>query len=347
MRVLLVKMSSLGDVVHTLPAVTDAAAHGVTFDWVVEEAFAAIPEAHPAVARVLPIAWRRWRRQLAREGDAMAGFVRTLRAEPYDLILDAQGLIKSAAVSLLARGNERAGLNFTSAREPWAAFASQRRVTVPLGDHAVDRLRRLFAGTFGYAVPAGRPDFGIASPGAGEANLCVLLHGTTWASKHWPESMWRALAESLVADGWQLALPWGGDEERARAERIAQGLPKAEVLPALSLAELGDVISTAGLVVGVDSGLTHLAAALGRPTLVIYGSTSAVRTGAVGDRVVNLQSDLGCAPCLNRTCGYRGEALEWRGEVVQPACYARLTPERIREEAMTLLGRAGSQSNQG
>ena len=340
MRVLLIKMSSLGDVVHTLPAVTDAAATGVEIDWVVEEAFAAIPLAHPGVRKVLPIAWRRWRKNLAAERGALGEFVRTIRAENYDLILDAQGLIKSAAVSVLGRGSERVGLNFTSAREPWSSFSANRRVTVPVGDHAVKRLRRLFAGALCYPVPAAAPDFGLSATATGGGRHCLLLHGTTWASKHWPETMWRGLAEQLTADGWQVAVPWGGEEERTRADRIAAGLAGAEVLPAMTLTELMGKIDQTDLVVGVDSGLTHLAGALGKWSIVIYGSTSAVRTGAVGDRVVNLQSGLACAPCLNRRCRYRGEPLRWQGEVVQPACYAELSPERIRDEAMRLLNRS-------
>lgn len=338
MRVLLIKMSSLGDVVHALPAVTDAALHGVVFDWVVEEAFAAIPRAHPAVRRVLPIAWRRWRRRLFREREALADFGRSLRAERYDLVLDAQGLIKSAAVNLAARGSSHAGLNFTSAREPWSALACDRRVTVPVGGHAVGRLRQLFADAIGYPVPEDAPAFGLESDAGLDAQRCLLLHGTTWASKHWPEAMWAALAADLVAEGWRVDVPWGGEAERLRAQRIADA-SGAEVLPALSLEDLGAEIATSGLVVGVDSGLTHLAGALGRPTVVIYGSTSAVRTGAVGERVVNLQSSLACAPCLNRKCRYRGETLEWQGEAVQPACYALLAPERVKEEAVRLLQR--------
>lgn len=340
MRVLLIKMSSLGDVVHALPAVTDAAAHGVVFDWVVEEAFTAIPRGHPGVSRVLPIAWRRWRRNLASERKAMAAFSRTLREERYDLILDAQGLFKSAAVTLLARGAQRAGLNFTSAREPWSAFAANQRITVPVGGHAVQRLRQLFAGALGYPTPDDLPDFGLPVAVGGDAKSCVLLHGTTWDSKHWPESMWQALAADLVAEGWRLTVPWGGETERQRAERIASVATGIDVLPAMSLEELGSVIGKAGLVVGVDSGLTHLAGALGRPTVVVYGSTSAVRTGAVGDRVVNLQSAFACAPCLNKTCRYRGENVQWQGEAVQPACYAQLSPERVRDEAMKLLNRS-------
>jgi heptosyltransferase-1 len=337
-RVLLIKMSSLGDVVHTLPAVTDAAAHGIVFDWVVEEAFAPIAAAHPGVRRVLPIAWRRWRRNLISERAALMEFGRVLRSERYDLILDAQGLIKSAAVALLGRADGRAGLNFTSAREPWSAFVSGHRLTIPVGGHAVDRLRMLFARALGYLPPRTAPDFGL-EPVAAEERVCLLLHGTTWPSKHWPEPMWRGLADRLAAEGWRVALPWGSEEERSRAERIAAGTPGVEVLPALTLTGIGEKIARARLVVGVDSGLTHLAGAMSRPTVVIYGSTSAVRTGVLGPRVINLQADLDCAPCLARRCRYRGEPLTWRGEVVEPACYARLSPERVRDEAMRLLER--------
>lgn len=341
MRVLLIKMSSLGDVVHALPAVTDAAARGITFDWVVEEAFASIPRAHPAVETVLPIAWRRWRRNLGRDGAELGAFLSSLRGESYDLILDAQGLVKSAAVTALGRGSARAGFNFTSAREPLAALAYDCRVTVPVGGHAVSRLRSLFAQALGYQEPTGLIDFGLKSQSDIRARECLLLHGTTWASKHWPESMWRQLAADLAADGWEVSLTWGNEEERVRANRLAQGLSRVTVLDGLSLAELGERIGRAGLVVGVDSGLTHLSGAMDRPTVVVYGATSAVRTGALGKRVVNLQSELHCAPCLSRRCRYRGESLRWQDEVVEPACYALLPPDKVRQEAMKLLESQG------
>ena len=349
MRVLLVKMSSLGDVVHALPAVTDAAARGVTFDWVVEEAFAAIPGWHPAVRTVLPIAWRRWRRRLLQDRQPLAAFVRSLRAREYDLILDAQGLVKSAAVTALARAPLRAGFNFTAAREPAAAFAYRRRAAIPQGSHAVDRQRALFAEVLGYPLPGSEPEFGLTlEPAGGVARRCLLLHGTTWASKHWPQDMWHRLAADLAMDGWQVELPWGNEQERRRALAIASAVsaqPGAteqgtvRVLEALSLAELGRRIAGAELVVGVDSGLAHLAGALGVPTLVLYGSTSALRTGVRGARVQSLQSGLHCAPCLARECRYRGEPSTWRGEPVFPPCYALLPPERVREEAVRLLER--------
>ena len=341
-RVLLVKMSSLGDVIHALPAVTDAAARGVEFDWVVEEAFAPIVRRHPGVRKVLPIAWRRWRKRLWTERGSLDGFLRDLRTDSYDLVLDAQGLLKSAAVTTLARGRNKTGFGFTSAREPAVGFFYGRRVTVPRDRHAVDRLRLLFARALGYPDPTGSADFGLirqapAQRGSGEVGRCLLLHGTTWPSKHWPERMWRSLAETLAAQGWEVALPWGDDEERERAGRIAGGLAGVRVLEPLPLDGLVDLISAVDLVIGVDSGLVHLAGACGTPTVGLYGATDPVLTGCRGGRVINLQSDLHCAPCLKRQCGYRGEPLRWQDEVVSPPCYARLTPGRIRDEAMKLL----------
>ena len=144
MRVLLIKMSSLGDVIHALPAVSDAYARGIRFDWVVEESFSAIPERHPAVENVLPIGWRRWRRNLLGSRTELSSFVKKLRAKQYDLILDAQGLLKSAAVLGLSRGNLKAGFSSSTAREGAAAAFYNRKITVATGQHAIDRQRQLF-----------------------------------------------------------------------------------------------------------------------------------------------------------------------------------------------------------
>jgi heptosyltransferase-1 len=341
-RVLLVKMSSLGDVVHALPAVSDALEHGFRFHWVVEEAFASVPARHPGVSRVLPIAWRRWRTNLRANRAELEAFWRELRSESYDMALDAQGLLKSAAVMLGARAEQKAGFDFRSAREPLAALTYGRRLAVPQGAHAVDRLRSLFAAALDYPRPAGTAVFGLERSEHAAPRRCVLLHGTTWASKHWPEPMWRVLAGHLSGAGWAVEIPWGNPAERGRAERIAAGRSGITVLERAPLDVLGERIADAGLVIGVDSGLSHLAGACGVPTVVIYGSTSAARTGARGRRVLNLEATFDCAPCLARECGYRGPAQSFNDEVIQPACYARLTPERVFEEAMALLERRGT-----
>jgi heptosyltransferase I len=337
-RVLLIKMSSLGDVVHTLPAVTEAAAHGIRFDWVVEEAYAPVVADHPAVAAVLPIAWRRWRRDLSGSGAELTAFVRSLRARRYELVLDAQGLWKSALVRALARGVETWGFDHTCAREGASAVFYKHHLNVDRNMHAIDRLRRLFAAAFGYQLAAHQTDTpaasGLERPEAAVSRICLLCHGTTWPSKHWPQAMWRSLAQDLQQQGYQVRLPAGTEAERARAQDIVD-FPgsEARVLPAMPLKQLMSEIAGAGLVIGVDSGLSHLAASLGVPTLTLYGSTDAQRTGCRGLRAMNLQADFPCSPCRSRHCSYSGEARLWQQQEVTPACYSSIDPDTVMRAA--------------
>jgi len=339
MRVLLIKMSSLGDVVHALPAVSDAAARGIRFDWVVEEAFAEIPARHPAVDRVLPIAWRRWRQHLVRDRQALGRFVSGLREHRYDLILDAQGLYKSAVVTGLAHGRRKAGFSRSSAREAGAAVFYDMALPVPRGQHAIVRLRQLFAAALGYPTPdTDAPlDFGIAPAQRLEAQSdgCVFLHGTTWDSKHWPVRFWQDLGRLARSDGFALALPAGNESELTRARGI--GGPLATVWDRLPLDRLMEALTGSRLVIGVDSGLSHLAAALSVPTLVLYGSTSSLLTGCRGARVRNLQADFPCAPCLDRVCGYRGVPVLLEERPVEPPCFSTLPPDRVWREARELI----------
>lgn len=342
MRVLLIKMSSLGDVVHTLPAVTEAARHGITFDWVVEEGFAAIPPAHPAVNLTIPIAWRRWRRNLFDSRGELAGFFTRLREHHYDVVLDAQGLLKSAAVGLLANGSSRSGFSRDSAREGAASTFYSNRIPVARGQHAIDRLRQLFAAAFAYELDPSPAEFGIDAPSLDTSEKrCVLLHGTTWPSKHWPQEMWVALAGMLTSAGFKVQIPWGNDAELNRAREVSTGNgDRVEVLDELSLADLIPVLAGASLAVGVDSGLAHLSAALGVPTVVIYGSTDSQLTGCRGTHVTNLRANFSCAPCLQKECSYTGPAQTWQGGNVVPACYFMLPPARVMQEIETLLARS-------
>lgn len=337
MRVLLVKMSSLGDVVHTLVAVTDAsrALPGLRVDWVVEEGLAEIPAWHPAVDRVIPIALRRWRRDWRATRAERRAFRARLRERRYDCVLDAQGLIKSALVARLARG-PRWGLDWRSAREPLAALAYGRRVKVDTAQHAVLRLRRLFAAALGYEAPADSSvDYGVDAaciPPAPQHGDLLFLHGTTWATKHWPETYWRELAVRAAQAGRRVLLPWGSEAERARAERIAAAAPDAAaVLPRLGLGQLAGVLRGVQAAVGVDTGLAHLAAALGVPSVTLYGPTRFDRTGTFGARQLHLAADFACAPCMSRVCRYRGAA------EVLPACFGTLPPERVWREVERLL----------
>ena len=372
MHVLLVKLSSLGDIVHALPAVEDASRRGVTFDWVVEEDFAALPTMHPGVRDVIRVALRRWRKPGEGRLREIRTFGRTLRRNRYELVIDAQGLIKSALIASCTRGRVRAGFDRASAREPAAALFYSRRAAVQTRDcHAVERIRRLFAAVIGYDLPPENPAFGLDGPlGPGSARVplandssargspaqgttaggdtprigeqsepyCVLLHGTTWESKHWPETFWTHLAQRALQAGLTPVLPWLSETERRRAEGVARRVPGSRAVGSMPLDAVADLLARASAVVGVDTGLSHLSAALGRPTVGLFGPTDARLTGCVGSRAHNIQSDLECAPCRSRRCGYRGETLTWNGEAVEPACFAQLHPDRVWAQVAEMLG---------
>lgn len=293
--ILLVKTSSLGDVIHALPAVTDVRAVGAAagIDWVVEEPLAAIARLHPGVDGVIPVAIRRWRRTLWRGAvrREIGECWRRLRARTYDAVIDAQGLFKSALIAVAARGT-RHGLDFRSSREPLALFYHHTyRVSWDL--HAVERNRLLLARALGYAVPQ-RCDYGIrAAPRRHDwleaGRYAVLLHASSGDYKLWDEARWVAVGDALNASGACCVLPWGNERERERSARIAQRLRAAVVPPALGFDDLAGLFAGATAVVGVDTGLTHLAAALGVPTVGIYTATDPAATGLYGcTRAANL-----------------------------------------------------------
>jgi len=339
MHVLIVKVSSLGDVIHTLPAVTDAwhARRELRFDWVVEEAFAEIPAWHPAVDKVIPVAFRRWRKELYqcwRSGEFRA-FRDNLQERHYDLVIDAQGLIKSGIISRLARGLT-AGLSNRTIREPLATLFYNMVYTVPWQQHAVDRVRELFSRSFNYSYDPQECNYGLdverframRQPGA---PYVVFFHGTTWESKLWPETYWLRLARLAGRAGYRVRLPWGNAEEKARAERLAKAGEHVEVLDALSLTQLAAVLSNADGAVAVDTGLGHLAAALSIPAVSLYGSSSQERTGTWGRHQQHLTSALSCSPCLKKSCQYQGQPVldELDGKPVLPPCYGSHPPERV------------------
>jgi len=345
-RVLIIKTSSLGDVIHTLPALTDAAhaIPGIRFDWVVEEGFAEIPSWHPAVDQVIPVAIRRWRKniwQTIKSGEWKA-FKQRVRERKYDLVIDAQGLVKSAWLTRFVKAPV-AGLDRYSAREGWASRFYDRRLSVATGQHAVERVRQLFAMALAYDLPEGIGNYGLdldrlQLPPA--APYVVFLHGTTWATKHWPEAYWRQLAERLGQRKLQVRLPWGNQAEKDRAERIAQGLNNCQVLPKLNLAGVARVLAAAKACVAVDTGLGHLAAALDVPTISLFGPTNPGLTGAYGRVQVHQASDFPCAPCLQKKCTYKPSADDLRRFDLKrewPLCFTRLNPEHVASRLSALL----------
>ena len=360
MRVLIIKLSSLGDIIHTLPALTDAqsAWPAIQFDWVIDPAFQEIPLWHSAVRSVIPAPLRAWRRDYW--GSFMRGepqrFFRQLKETRYDYVIDAQGLMKSAILSFYAKG-QRIGFDFRSARERWAACFYQKRIFVEKQQHAIERIRLLFAKGLGYVFPEGAPSYGIQqeklSPWVqlgssiktfkvsdnqlrggslqelgktfGKRPYYLFLHGTTWATKHWYEDYWVKLAQYATQEGKQVYLLWGNEQEAARAHRIAEKVAGVWVLPPLILSAIARLMILSEGVVTLDTGLGHLAAALGVPTLGLYGPNDPGRSGVVGDHAMNLSVSYPCAPCLRRHCLY-AKNREAEGP---PPCFSTLSPDKV------------------
>ena len=278
--ILFVKTSSLGDVVHNCPAVSDAARAlpGAAIDWVVEEPFAGIAAMHGAVRRVIPVAVRRWRGAFWKPAvwSEIGAWRRELRAERYDAVVDTQSLVKSALISKAAAG-PRHGLDRASAREWLAPLFYDVRHAVPRELHAVERNRRLTALALGFSFndPI---DYGLRVPATQKSGYVVLLTMTSRADKLWPEERWIELGRGLRAPA---ILPWGSEAERARAERISAAIG-GTLPPRRNLDELARLFVSARGVVGLDTGLTHLAAALGVPTVGIYCGSDPALTGLYG-----------------------------------------------------------------
>jgi heptosyltransferase-1 len=289
MRILLVKTSSLGDVIHNLPVVSDIRRHfpDAEIDWCVEDSFAAIPLLHPGVRRVIPVALRRWRKKLLQTATwkEVGEFRRQVSAESYDAIIDTQGLLKSALLASRAKGL-RLGYAADSAREPLAARCYQRHFHVSRELHAVVRNRRLAAAALGYQAD-GEPDYGIdTAPGAfpwlPHRPYVVFLTATSRDDKLWPEANWTALGRALNSLGFNAILPGGSAVERERAARLAATIPGALAAPPMSIPELAALLAGSRAAIGVDTGLTHLAVALKTPTVAIYTATDPGLTGVLG-----------------------------------------------------------------
>lgn len=294
----------MGDVVHTMPAVSDIAANvpGVRIDWLVEASFAALPAMHPAIRTVIPIAWRKWRKRLfaADTRAALSAARAQLKAEPYDLVIDFQGLLKSALWAMQARG-VRAGYDRASAREPLASSFYSQRASVAVNLHAVTRSRQLAAAHLHYVI-TGAPRFGLQAPAAGwmpqATRYAVLITGASRPEKLWPETSWQAIAATLAAQGYGLLWFWGSAEEGERAKRLA-ATAGGEVPPFMSVKDASAVLAGAALCVGLDTGFTHIAAAFGVSTVGIYCDHEPGLVGMVGEGYVASVGGRGLVPTIN------------------------------------------------
>jgi heptosyltransferase-1 len=313
-EILFIKTSSLGDVIHHMPAVAESRAHFPQrrISWLVEEAYAPLVALHPAVDDIIPVAWRRWRKRLLapqiwRE---IGGWRRRVGGEPFDVIVDTQGLIRTALMSRFAHG-VRHGYDSASIREPLASRLYDVRHAVSRQLHAIERNRRLTALALGYA-PSGVVDYGLNRDAlrAGSERYAILLHGTARPEKEWPAANWIAFGRQLSGRGLELIVPWGNDNERRRAMQIADAVPNARVPDRLSIAQMARLIANAQCVVGGDTGFVHLAAAFGVPLVAIFSGTDPALTRPIGAGPIEVAGTKGAMPSVEEI----GSALEkvWR-----------------------------------
>jgi len=294
---LIIKTSSLGDIVHMLPAITDASTMipDISFDWVVEKSFAEIPTWHPAVDKVIPVKIRKWRKQLLKQSTRadFKAFKTDIQQAQYEKVIDSQGLIKSAFIARYAKG-ERWGYDKKSITESLASLFYQQTVSVPFKEHAVTRNRLMLAKTLGYSIDGLALDYGIADNPCFQSKLSrlsktidipnkyiIALHGTSRKDKEWPIEHWNKFIKEIEATGTSVLLPWGNKEEQARANSLAEQNKKTLVLPRSSLTTLAGLIQHASAVIGMDTGLMHVAAAFNKKGVALYPATQPELTGVL------------------------------------------------------------------
>jgi lipopolysaccharide heptosyltransferase I len=299
--VLFVKTSSLGDVIHHMPAVTEARRHlpDARLSWVVEEDFAPLVRLHPAVDEVIAVASRRWRRAplAASTWRDIATAAQAIAHARYDEIIDSQGLLRSALIARRARGR-RHGYDWRSIREPVASLFYNVRHVVPRQAHAIQRNRLLTGAALGYA-PAGSVDYGLARAKLAQPlDYGILLHATARPEKEWPVQSWISLGQALAARGIPLVVPWGTPAERERSERIAASIPTARIPERQRLDDTARLIAASAFVVGIDTGLMHLAAALKVPLVAIFTASRPDLTGPVGQAPMAVVGGEGAIPTV-------------------------------------------------
>jgi len=342
MKVLIIKLTSMGDLMHALPALSDAAKKipEIRFDWVVDEAFAEVPKWHPLVDKVITTSHRRWRKSAWQTltGGELRRFYQDLNADDYDVVVDMQNNLKSALVSKLRRGPIY-GLDKDSCRERPAHLAYQFPISVDPQQHAVDRMRQILAQALNYPLPTTPanyaakfknyplPTLDFALP----ERYLFFVHNASWLTKLWPVQYWQQLVLLARAEGYAVLLPSGNDEEHQRAKQIAAVDEQAFALPRLPLNDIAALMHRAKGAICSDTGLAHLAAVASTPAITLYGATDTALIGTYGKHQQHLISDMSCAPCYKRRCPLP-EAVN--GE---PVCMRNFEPETVWHGLQTLL----------
>lgn len=347
MKILLIKMSSMGDIFHTFPAISDIKKHfpEAQIDWVVEDSFKEIVNWHPAIHNVIPIHLRRWVKQRNKKAwQECKAWRNEVRAETYDYIIDAQGLLKSAIIAKCAKGNGVDGYDKDSAREPITRWFYKRTHFIDKDQHAVERTRQLLGKALNY-TPAQRLNFGINQNFTHvqkDSRKLIFIIGTSWITKLWATSEWQALTKIAVDEGYSVEIMWGSAEERAIADHIIDFCPQAtRPDQRLSITTIAEKLVSAAGVVGLDTGFSHLAGALETPTIALYGATSPIKVGLIGEHTQNLQlsEQLDCMPCHKRHCKWLPE-----NSTTTPQCMSGIKAQQVWEALQQKIAASHAQA---
>lgn len=332
-KILLIKITSMGDLIQMLPALTDAAKAipGIRFDWLVEDSFKDIPALHPSINKIIPLPYRRWKKNLKQAWNSGEWriFLQELRGQSYDKVIDLQSNLKSAIAGLFAKG-PRLGLDKNSVSEYGAQFFYQKTITIARQQNHVERLRQILATYLEYPYPQTPADYGIVKAELPTLDFYIpekFVFITAIASvknKLWPEPFWQEIVAEILQTGYEVVLPWWSSEEKERMLRLQNQHPKIHLLPPLSLQKKASVIAQAAAAISLDTGLSHLAAALDIPNICLYGPGDADTCGTVGYRQTHIRAEYpSCSPCNSMRCSYTGETR------YHPACMASIAPQEV------------------
>ena len=325
MKLLLMKLSSLGDLLHVFPVLTalQQQVPNLEVTWVVESGFAEVPLWHPAVKQVILAPFR----QIKKEGFGLAAvkkiwtLIRALRQEQYDYVIDAQGLFKSAILAKFARG-QLVGFGKGSSREKVSWFYRQK-VSASWDWHAIQRIEALFKVIKPIDLNLQTLDYGLPLWKKNNNKTAFFAHGTTWTSKHYPDILWQELVGLVTAAGWQVWLPHSNSKELKRTEFLKIN-DKVEVLPKISLSAIKDKLYEVDVMVSVDTGLAHIAAAIGLPNITLYGPTDPKAIGTVGQNQQHVTARFECAPCRKKSCFHPDRFIE-----PSPPCFRMVSPQQV------------------
>jgi heptosyltransferase-1 len=344
MKILIIKLSSIGDIIHTFPAIIDAKRNinDLTIDWLIDENFEAIPsllnysQNNKIINQIISIPLRKTKKNIKNIKNLLFNLLK-LRSQKYDLIIDAQGLLKSAIIAKYIKSNKIAGFNWSSCREPLASCFYNYKFNIERQLHAITRIRKLFSLALNYKIDIDKEtyiDSGLNKQYFSKLpelvakkidNYIVFLHGTTWETKYWDPKYWHQLNQLLAAKNIYVVVTFSNLKEQQFVEQLAANSTNVVVLPKMNIEQIACMLANATAVVAVDTGFAHLTGALNIPIVTIYGATCTYKSAVAGNNSINLQSQYHCSPCLSKIC------LEYKHKrsLTKQPCLTEITPEIV------------------